>query len=238
MAKIKNCAFCGTEITTGLFNGTAEELEITQTVLCCPDCYRIFKSKLEEDQERIETKIKNFKRSGKVRLSDTDIATMVKKYFEETKEFEEKNGQEILTDFYGFFNYNENGYFNVYEFSKGSFLENDGVCKDMVQSKIASETCDTLPFTKNDITKLEYKFASKLGDSTGLFSQAHSFEIRLNDEKKFTYKPCITRYAVIGKGLFPFLAKRNAEKQVVETLQFFKQITGSELPIVKVKKFK
>ena len=44
--------------------------------------------------------------------------------------------------------------------------------------------------------------------------------------------------SVIGKGLMPNFAKKNAEKQVIEALKKFKAIIGSDLPIVKVKKFR
>lgn len=237
MAKVKNCAFCGAEITTGLFNGTAEELEITQPIQCCPNCHKTVSEEIANSRDRIETKINNFKKSAKVKLSDMDIATLVKKYLEEEKQYAEKTECEEPELFCEFYCFNENGHFTVREFELYDAL-GGGSAASMAMDKQLSQLCNSFLFTKDDITKIEYRFTSWHGDSTGMFSEAHSIEIRLNDEKKFTYKPCITRMAVVGKGLFPNLAKKNAEKQVVETLKKFKEIIGSDLPIVKVKKFK
>lgn len=160
MAKIKQCAFCGAEVTTGLFKGTAKELELTQTIVCCPDCYAAISEEIKDDQERIVTKIENFKSAAKAKLTDADIVTLVRNYLEEAKQFKEKNGREIPTEYYGFFHYNANGFFSVQEFGLGKSDVTGGA---MVASALKSQLCDTTLFTKADITKLEYKFASAFG---------------------------------------------------------------------------
>jgi hypothetical protein len=66
-----------------------------------------------------------------------------------------------------------------------------------------------------------------------LFSIAYSFNIRLNDERVMTYKPCITRAAFIGHG-FGFGYYRSAEKKLIAELEALKRIIGSDLPITKV----
>ena len=238
MAKVEKCVFCGAEVTTGMFKGTAEYFEIADAMLpCCPDCHKTVSEEIAESQSRISAKIKNFKKSSKVKLSNADIATLIRKYQEEEKQYAEKTEYEEPELFCEFYCFNKNGHFTVREFELyGS--SGGGNVTSMSFDKQLSQLCNSFLFTKDDITKIEYRFTSWHGDSTGLFSEAHSIEIRLNDEKKFTYKPCVTRMAVVGKGLFPNLAKKNAEKQVVEVLKKFKETIGSDLPIVKVKKFK
>lgn len=238
MAKVEKCVFCGAEVTTGLLKGNVEFFEIAGATLpCCPDCHKTVSEEIAESQARISAKIKNFKKSSKVKLSNADIATLIKKYQEEEKQYAEKTQCEEPELFCEFYCFNENGHFTVREFELyGSLDSNSAVAMSM--DKQLSQICNSFLFTKDDITKIEYRFTSWHGDSTGLFSEAHSIEIRLNDEKKFTYKPCITRMAVVGKGLFPNFAKKNAEKQVIAALKKFKEAIGSDLPIVKVKKFK
>ncbi len=233
MAKTAKCAFCGAEVTTGLFTGNAEELQLSQTVTCCESCHRKFSVAIAGKEYRIINKLENMKRSAKVKLSNEEIAKLVNKYLAEETQQKEKAGNQELEHFTGFFAHNKFGFFTVREFQLSGFLADDES-----SSITASQYVEGVPFDKNDITRIEYRKATKIGRSTGLFSELHTFEVRLNDEKVFTYKPCITRAVVEGKGLMPFLAAKNAEKHFVEQLQQFKQIIGSELPIVKVSKFK
>lgn len=238
MAKVEKCVFCGAEVTTGMFKGTVEYFDIADASLpCCPNCHKTVSEEISESQDRISAKIKNLRNSSNIRLSNADIAALIKKYQEEEKQYAEKTEYEKPKLFGEFYCYNENGHFTVREFAQYGSL--DSATKvSMALDKKLSLYCNSFLFTKDDITKIEYRFTSWHGDSAGLFSEAHSIEIRLNDEKKFTYKPCITRMSVIGKGLMPNFAKKNAEKQVIEALKKFKAIIGSDLPIVKVKKFR
>ena len=233
MAKTTKCAFCGKEVTKGLFTGNAEELQLSQTIVCCKSCYDKFSAAIADKEYRIKNKIENMKRSAKVKLSGEEIAKLVNKYLAEETQQKEKAGNQELDRFSAFFAYNEAGFFTVREFQMSGLLSDD-------ESSSITETqfVDGVPFDKNDITRIEYRKATKVGHSTSLFSELHAFELRLNDEKVFTYKPCITKAVVGGKGLLPFLAAKNAEKRFVEQLQQFKQVIGTELPIVKVNKFK
>lgn len=237
MAKTAKCAFCGAEVKTGFFAGNAEMLYLGQEIPCCESCYKTYGKEIEEREDRIKTKIENLKKSSRVKLSNEDVAMLVKKYLAEEEQQREKVGIQLLPEFSGFFNYNEDGYFTVHEFLLSSFLDGDSSIESIGVSKAKSMEVDSLPFTKDDITRIEYRKATKVGASTGMFSEAHSFEIRLNDSKTFTYKPCITRLGVIGNGFLPFLAAKDAEKQVIEALEMFKRIIGCDLPVVKVKKF-
>ena len=237
MAKIRNCAFCNTELTTGFFNGNAETIEIGQTIICCENCKRIMTKEIGSSKNRLETKINNFKKASKVKLSGESVATLIMKYLEEEQQFKEKNGAQTIDKFQSFYTFNNNGYFSVHEFKGIESMLDSGNTESIASDKLLSQLCDTAPFTKDDITKIEYRFTSWHGERVNLFTEVHSIEIRLNDEKQFTYKPCITRLGVVGKGLLPNLAKRNAEKQIIEILKEFKETIGSDLPIVKVKKF-
>lgn len=233
MAKTAKCAFCGTEVTTGLFTGNAEELQLTQTIVCCESCYEKFSAAIAGKEYRIKNKIENMKRSAKIKLSGEEIAKLVKLYLDEEQQQREKVGSQKADHFTAFFGHDEAGHFCVREFQMSGLLADDEG-----NSLEGKQFIDGVLFDKDDITRIEYRKATKVGHSTSLFSELHAFELRLNDEKVFTYKPCITKVVVGGKGLLPFLAAKNAEKRFVEQLQQFKQVIGTELPIVKVNKFK
>ena len=88
-------------------------------------------------------------------------------------------------------------------------------------------------FTAADITRIEFR--KNFEEHTGVMSSVVSYDIRLNDEKEMTYKPCITRYFVTGKGISP---SHSAEKEMLRMLEGFQKKIGTDIPVVKVKKFK
>ncbi len=235
MAKVTNCAFCGKEITAGLFKGDAVLLNVGLQILsCCEECYKKYQPIYEQYKDRFELKLENLKKSSK-KISHTDIAKMFIKYIDEAKQYEENSIEKDVDLFTSFFAYNSNGeqYFSVKEFGKG-WLNSDITAKDMVKSINAAQNEANIFFDKEDITKIEYAKMG-IGDPLGLFSVAYTFTIRLNDENVMTYKPCITRAAFIGHG-FGFGYRRSAEKKLIKVLNEFKRIVGSDLPIVKVRK--
>lgn len=133
----------------------------------------------------------------------------------------------------GYFVVNEeNKCFAIREFELGS----DVTAGQMVKSLKKSEETGDVWFSKDDVTRLEYR-TTFVGESLGLFSSAYSFEIRLNGEKVITYKPCITKAAFIGKGLFPHSQKKKAKEQCRGLLVLLKETIGADLPVVEVKKF-
>lgn len=234
MAKITNCSFCGKELTKGIFKGDDYYLDLGMYgATCCEDCYNKRKNISKPDKKRIETKLDNFKRATKNKPSEKDIAIMFDKYFEEKGIQEEKCGAEVPDVAFGCFCCNSAGYFSVREYSM-TFSNQDVSAKSMIKSLDKAVDTQCICFDKNDITKIEYaKIGS--GDPLGLFATAYSFAIRLNDEKIMTYKPCITRTAMVGRGLF-FGHQKSAEKRLIDQLNEFKKAIGSDLPIVKVKK--
>ncbi len=238
MAKTTKCQFCGKELTTGFFNGNATSVDVAPgvSVTCCEACREEKKDIAKINKERFGIKLANYKQAAKKKPSEAEIAAMYSRYEQEQVRHTVKSACDVPTRFTGFFWHNENGAFGVKEFQQG-FFSSDVSAKSMVQSLKKANRVDFYGFTKDDVTKLEFRQVG-MGDPLGLFAIAYSFEIRLNDEKVVTYKPCITRLAVVGRGITPYFTRRSAEKKVKAALEDFKRATGCTLPIVKVRKFK
>jgi hypothetical protein len=121
--------------------------------------------------------------------------------------------------------------------TRTGFVNSDVSAKDMIKSLEAAGDVDSYLVSRNDIDRIEYRQVG-IGEPLGLFNIAYSFEIRLNDEKVITYKPCITRTALLGKGFCGIYNKISARKQMEKLLKEFKEHIGSDLPIVRVRKFR
>lgn len=234
MAKSTNCAFCGKEITKGFLKGDAEYLSFNLEigVTCCPDCEKMYGKESVSGHERFGAKIYNYKKARKIKLSEKEIAHMFLQYLRDEEAQKAKYGNEIPDGHYSFFSYNPNGCFCVREFQSG-FVNSDVSAKDMIKSMEKSYNYDSYMFDKNDITKIQYRRKS-MGDPLGLFSVAYSYDIILNDEKEFSYKPCLTRTAMIGRGL-PFMKGWSADKKIKKELELFKSLINSDLPIKKAR---
>lgn len=235
MSKNLKCAFCGKEIVSGWFSGTAAYIDVGTFVDCCEECHDQYKPYAKEHKERFSTKLENYKRATKKKLTGKEVADMFVAYLEEEKECYNKTIYADPDMFKAFYVYDSDypNYFSTREFGTG-FLKSDISAKRMVKSLEKSEDTLCCCFDKNDITKIEYAPIGS-GDPLGLFKQAFSYAIRLNDETVMTYKPCIARTAVLGSG-FLFGYKKSANKKMVKILNEFKNQIGSDLPIVKVKK--
>lgn len=234
MSKVTNCAFCGKQITKGFLSGDATELTLSLDVAitCCEECEKKYSNELYYDHERFAKKIYNYQKKAKVKLTDRQIAHYFLKYTNDINKHNEKMAFEATPEFYAFYNYDEKGRFSVEEFQLG-FRTRDIKIYDMALSKMENVTAIDNVFDKNDITKIAYR-RKRLGDICGLFSAAYTYDIILNDETVFTYKPCVTRYATIGYGL-PYLWFFSADKKVKKALAQFKETIGSDLPIERVK---
>jgi hypothetical protein len=175
------------------------------------------------------------KKATKRKPTEKEITEMFLQYLEEEKKYSGKTAQIEPDMFKSFYVYDSLAptYFSTREFGKG-FLKSDVAAERMVKSLEKAENTQCCCFDKDDITKIEYAQIGS-GNNLGLFKQAYSYAIRLNDESIMTYKPCVTRTAVLGSG-FLFGYKKSAEKKVIEMLNEFKKQIGSDLPIVKVKK--
>ena len=236
MAKTTNCAFCGKELTKGLFKGNNVLLDCgTKLITCCEECYEHYKTLEKTRKQRFGTKLTNLMNAKRIKkISDAEVAAMYRTYVQGEENQVLKWGAEIPCESVGIFLFSSNGCFSVREYATG-FVNSDINAKDMLKSLKKSAKTDCLFFDRNDITKIEY---AKVGMGTfgGLFSKAYSFVIRLNDEKELTYKPAVTKTAMVGHG-FGFGYRRSAEKKLVDQLEYFKKKIGSDLPIVKVNKF-
>lgn len=231
-----NCDFCGKELKTSLFKGELKVLSIGKGSLsCCQECYDKYKDGEVTRENRFYTKLENYKKANKIKsISSKDIANMYKAYVDEETQQIIKLGGEIPNKAAGCFILSQNGAFSVREFST-KYSNEDVSAKAMLKSlNKAQSNTECCFFSKDDITKIEYA-KSGMGAFIGLFSQAYSFNIRLNDEKVMTYKPCITRTAQVGRG-FGLGYQKSAEKRLVDQLNMLKKAIGSDLPIVKVKK--
>ncbi len=237
MAKTIKCAFCGKELTKGFFSGTSETLYIGKTVSvhCCEDCYKRYEAYESDNKRRFEAKLTNWKRlHGVKKLDEQQLAALYAQYVAGEDAQKAKTGDDVLGLFENFYCFNNKGQFSVREFANG-FMDEDVRASKMIKSIKKSREVETYAFDKNDITKIEYA-PNGMGEFLGFFSKAYSYSIRFNDESEMTYKPCVTRTAVLGRGIIGH--RRSAEKHVVKELEAFKKIIGSDLPIVKVKKFR
>ncbi|MBR2715125.1 MAG: hypothetical protein IKB73_02830 [Ruminococcus sp.] len=220
----------------GLFKGEDMLIDCGGGTLltCCKDCYAEYGELQDVRKDRFGTKLINMKRAKRIKkLSEAEIAKMYTNYIDEERKQTQKCLEAFVSETVGIFTLTQNGLFSVREFAT-DFLNSDIGAKDMIKSLDKAQYTACLYFDKNDITKIEY---AKVGMSSplGLFAQAYSFAIRLNDEAVITYKPCITRIAMVGRG-FIFGYQRNAEAKLVDQLNYIKKKIGSDLPIVKVKK--
>ena len=237
MAKTVHCVFCGKELTTGLFKGTSEELEIAELVYltCCHDCKEALEETAKEERERFTTKLGNYKRATGKKPKGAELAQLYTTYLQERSRLGEVPCGEIA-GFNRFYWVTTDGMFAVRE-TKTGFVNSDVSAKDMVKSLEMAGDVDSFVVSKDEIDRIEYRQVG-IGEPLGLFNIAYSFEIRLNDEKVITYKPCITRTAMLGKGFCGLFNKRSARKQMEKLLGEFKEHIGSDLPIVRVRKFR
>ena len=235
MAKTTNCAFCGKEITKGFFTGDDRTVDTGGgSITCCEDCYKLYHADEKKHRTRFGTKIENWKKASKRKPSQKELADMYVRYLKEEAEQSAKCGIQIMNATLGCFVLGDNGCFAVREKRIGS---NSISAKEMIKTLDKAVDLESFYFDKDDITKLEFK-RTGIGDPLTLFSTAFSYEIRLNDEKVLTYKPCMAEMAVIGSGIGLYIFKRkSADKKMYKFLEDFRQVIGSDLPITKVKKF-
>ena len=125
------------------------------------------------------------------------------------------------------------GNFNASECELGLFANAKQLEKDMLHILDYPNAW----FSKDDVTKLEYRYAGCYTLVGEAFSDAYAFEVRLNDEKEVTYKPAIFRMFFTTKGFTGGSRKKKAKIKCAEKLEEFKNIIGCDLPVVEVKKF-
>ena len=236
MAKTKVCPFCGKEYQDKFFGSSeADILEFGEgltftSVSCCNDCGNRYREEVKKEGKRFAVKVANMKSATKKKFKDADIARKFSAYLAEKATYPEYTGEQALPMCFAFIS--PDGHFGMTEF----YTENSEYSLKQYEksmNKIFAWESDRL-FTARDVSKLEYRQVG-MKDMTGMFSAVLTYDIRLNDEKTMTYKPCIARFFVSGKGLRP---AHSAEKEIIRQLEVFKSKVGVNLPITKVKKFK
>lgn len=235
MAKTTKCAFCGKELTTGFWNGDAQSVYVGfEQAICCEECREKYEKAVKAAEKRLKIKIANYKTATKTKkLTSEQVAGMIKKYLAEEAEQIARCGKITRYTDLGYFVVDEERkLFAIREFELGSDLSAGQMIKSMKKSEDAGEVW----FSAEDITRMEYR-TTFVGESLGLFATAFSFEIRLNDEKVITYKPCISRAAFVGKGLFPHSQKKKAKEQCRGMLLLLKETIGADVAVSEVKKF-
>ncbi|MBE6608393.1 MAG: hypothetical protein E7633_07540 [Ruminococcaceae bacterium] len=232
MAKTKNCSFCGKEITTGFFKGTEQLLNIGKGyyISCCEDCLRKYEKDANRVEDRLGIKLKNCYDFSKKTFNDEDGTKIFLRYLEDEKKYAPKEG---YTPESGYFIYDDKGNFNASECELGLFANAKQLEKDMLHILDYPNAW----FSKDDVTKLEYRYAGCYTLVGEAFSDAYAFEVRLNDEKEVTYKPAIFRMFFTTKGFTGGSRKKKAKIKCAEKLEEFKNIIGCDLPVVEVKKF-
>ncbi len=231
--KTKACGFCGKEITTGLFKGTEKLLNIGgwHYISCCGDCYNKHEEDADRVKERLGIKLDNCAFSSEGALSDEDKVKVFFRYLEEEKEYSARTC--VNPKPLGFFMVDESCHFTAIE-SKLNLL----ATKKQLEKDIAAIfDYSNIWFNKDDITRLEYRYAGSYGVSDGLFDGVYAFEVRLNDEKDISFKPCIIRMAFSANGFTGGIRKKKAKEMCVSKLEELKRFIESDLPIVEVKKF-
>lgn len=235
MAKTKVCVFCGKEYQDKLF-GSSEGglLQLgkgdTEIFLnCCNECNKKYEEKANQEGQRFSVKLANLKKATKTKPSESEIAKMFCAYLSEKTGYPDYTGEQGLPISFCFIS--PDGHFCMTEFcnSKSNYS-----AKQHLKSFDNILTYDkNHMFSAKDVSRIEYCQVGK--ESSGLFSTVVIYDIRLNDEKVMTYKPCIGRFYVVGKGISQV---KSAEKELLRLINVFKSKVGVNLPITKVKKFK
>lgn len=236
MAKTKVCPFCGKEYQDSFFGSSeADILEFGEgltyfSVKCCSNCGSKYREEAKQEGKRFAVKVENIKSATRRKFKDIEIARMFNAYLSEKAAYPEYIGEEALPICFAFIS--PDGHFGMTEFYTETVEFNTKQYEKSID-KIYGWESNRL-FTSRDVSKLEYRQVG-MKDTTGMFSAVYTYDIRLNDEKTMTYKPCIARCFIVGKGIRP---THFAEKEIVRQLEVFKTRVGVNLPITKVKKFK
>ncbi len=234
MAKTVNCAFCGKEITKGLF-GENNQLDIASLVYvdCCDECYKERKREAKILRHRFALKLENYKWENRAKPRKEQILEMYKSYSHECAVHILEKSSLAPTGVAEFFVYDGEGHFGWLERRVG-FMGADISTEAKIET-IKNSKYDTFGFTKDDISCIEFRLCH--GEFSGLFHKGYSVEICLNHEKNLSFKPCYGKSVAIGGG-FGFGYRKRARKQALKQLLAFKKLIGSDLEIREVKKFR
>ena len=233
MAKITNCEICGREMTSGFFTGENEYLDTGAEMLnCCPDCCAKYRISDKKERTRFAVKLENYKKANKIRkLSNAELAQLYLKYFREMQAYQQERADIRLPNFLGFYRSNEEGWFFMQEANPKD------ISLDRQIYKAADRQGDPAlcAFRGDEISLLEYRLVNSVLVTGSLFRFTGIYEVRLNDPREMTYKPCVTYVVSTGKAFFPFNQKKKAEMAVQAVLRLLKKETGTNAVIRKFK---
>jgi hypothetical protein len=239
MAKAKICPICGKEYHTAFFGNDESGClafgsltlarEECYNISCCAACAQRFEALAKEEGQRFAAKLTNMKRARRMKLTDETIARLFMNYLGEMAQHPVYHGEDGLP--ITFCSITPDGHFCMTEADTTVMNITAKNYRKDIQRFSAFD--DRHVFGKEDVTRLEYRLEHE--NPTGLFSGIYTFEIRLNDEKDMTFRPCITRCIIASTGL---LDKRKAMKEMLRKMEVFQRRVGVNLPITKVKKFK
>lgn len=233
MAKTVTCEFCGKELKTGFFSGDAYAISVGDlgSLNCCEHCLDTYQLSDKRERKRLEVKAANYKKTNRIRrISQQELLQLYLSYWNQRNEYQTRQNSLEPVEDCGYFHAGDGSFF-VEEFALGSV----STTREMIRSIDKLGNTPVCSFSGQDITRLEYRLTSRLGTSTGFFKSAYIFEIRLNDPRELTYRPCISYFVSDGCALLPFRCRQKAEKKLVETLQILKGLSGTQAQITKVR---
>ena len=239
MAKRKICPICGKEYTDSFFGkseGDTLSFESNYTdalkryIPCCAECAARYKMETLVHGPRFCQKVTNLKKARRGRMDDRTLIRLFDAYLAEAKAHPVYDGPEPEGS--GTFCFiTPDGRFCLSETVKGATELTD---KRLVRAvAMTSNFYPTECFTRDDVTKLEYKRVEC--QILTLFAAVAAYDIRLNDEREMTYRPCIVRVYIHSYGIFAGLA---CDRKMRRQMKLFREQTGITLPARKVNRFK
>lgn len=236
MAKTVKCTICGKELNAGFFSYDAQKLYITKYdgITCCEDCCKTYVLPNSLETTRFLNKLENYKKANRIRkLEEQELARLYMIYFRERQAHIARNGRGSATAFAGFFCHDNNGRFSVEEVNRSHVMSVCDMEVLMQQQRMGMETT----FDAGDISQIRYCMTSKPGTPTENGDNVYVFEVWLNDPAIMTYKPTVTYALASGRALFTRKEKQQAEQTMEVFMEAFRNATGSQLPVQRVKKF-
>lgn len=210
--KTTTCAFCGQELKNGVLGigGNKRELYLGITTLdCCPHCYEKYEHFVYRDKFSFSAKMKNAfynpEKSTNVEklLSREEIVSSFLRYYEEAQSYPWDQA------FHAFFpvpDFNSKLSFLLSPKEASFFSPIDTIDLELQleqnqQNHLMSQMlCEEYnaslcwPFDAGDISCLEYAYTEQKTDEDFLMIR---LEVKLNDPRQVTYRPCFIKGAVL-----------------------------------------
>ena len=123
-------------------------------------------------------------------------------------------------------------YIPEFDTSNSDYSSDKGAALILNQQFSQPQNAGKYLFTKDDISRIEYK---KIYKDKYMGQGFFVYEICFNDPRTFTYKPVFTRCILQKNGMFGLDAK--ADKSMEDILNAFQGVIGSNLQVVKVSKY-